>query len=117
MRFDGNGAGSPVYQPNSFGGAADDPAYREPPLRISGDADRWHHREGIEDYQQAGDLFRLMSDEEKTRLVGNIVAAMQGVPREIQLRQVRHFFQADSGYGEGIAKGLGINPDEIGKAS
>ena len=53
-----------------------------------------------------------MSAEEKTRLIGNIVGAMQGVPREIQVRQIRHFYKADPAYGEGVAKGLGVDAKE-----
>ena len=38
MRFDDNGGASVNYEPNSFGGPKADPAYNEPPLKISGDA-------------------------------------------------------------------------------
>lgn len=31
------------------------------------------------------------------------------VPREIQLRQICHFFRADPGYGSGVARALGID--------
>ncbi|NOQ78836.1 MAG: hypothetical protein GQ546_05495, partial [Gammaproteobacteria bacterium] len=33
---------------------------------------------------------------------------MQGVPHEIQQRQVLHFMKADPAYGVGVAKGLGM---------
>ena len=105
-RFDGNGGGAPVYQPNSLAGPADDAAYAEPPLRIDGDADRYSHRDGNDDYTQAGDLFRLMDGAAQQRLIDNIVGAMQGVPRDIQDRQVAHFSRADPAYGERVAKGL-----------
>lgn len=113
MRFDGNDGGAPNYQPNSFGGPVDDARYKEPPLKISGDADRYDHRAGNDDYTQAGNLYRLMSREERERLIGNIVAAMTGVPREIQLRQIVHFFRADPEYGAGVASGLGIRMAEV----
>lgn len=112
MRFDGNGGGSPNYQPNSFGGPVDDARYKEPPLRISGDADRYDHREGNDDYTQAGNLFRLMTEDQRAQLIGNIVAAMQGVPRQIQLRQIGHFLKADPAYGKAVAMGLEIDPNE-----
>jgi catalase len=108
MRADGNGGASPNYEPNSFGGPRPDPRYAEPPLKISGDADRYDHRVGNDDYTQAGDLFRLMKEDERERLISNIVASMQSVPREIQLRQIAHFTQADPAYGAGVAKGLGL---------
>ena len=113
MRFDGNGGAAPVYQPNSFGGPVDDAGYSEPPLRIDGDADRYDHRIGNDDYTQAGDLYRLMDEGAKARLVANIVGAMAGVPREIQIRQVAHFAKADPAYGEAIANGLSIDMADI----
>jgi len=38
------------YEPNSFGGAAQDERFAEPPLVISGDAARYNHRDGNDDY-------------------------------------------------------------------
>lgn len=109
MRFDGNGGGSVNYEPNSFGGPVEDPAFREPPLNISGDADRYDHREGNDDYTQAGDLFRLMTPEQQERLFGNIARAMDGVPEEIVRRQLEHFEKADPAYAAGVAKVLGLS--------
>lgn len=116
-RFDGNGAAAPVYQPNSFNAAVDDYAVQEPPLRINGDADRYDHREGNDDYSQAGDLYRLMTVEKQQELIDNLVAAMGDVPRDIQLRQIAHFMKADQEYGEGIAKGLGIETKAVSSAA
>jgi len=108
MRFDDNGGGAPNYEPNGFGGPVEDPRFREPPLTISGDADRYDHREGNDDYTQAGDLFRLMTVAQRGRLIANIVAHMASVPRDIQLRQIEHFRKADPDYGDGVAEGLGV---------
>ena len=107
-RFDGNAGSTVNYQPNSFDGPIDDPEYKEPPLKISGDADRYDHRAGNDDYTQAGDLFRLMNAEQKRQLIDNLVGAMQGVPEFIQLRQLQHFYKADPEYGKGVAAGLGV---------
>ncbi len=104
MRFDGNEGGKVNYEPNSFGGPVEDPRFKEPPLKISGDADRYDHREGNDDYSQAGDLFRLMSPAQRELLMDNIAAAMQGVPAEFLRRQIEHFRKADPAYGEGVAK-------------
>lgn len=108
MRFDGNGGACPVYQPNSFDGVGDAPQYAEPPLRIEGDADRHDHREGTDDYSQAGDLFRLMDADAQAVLIDNIVDAMTGTPQDIQKRMIEHFLKADPAYGAGIAEGLGL---------
>ena len=115
MRFDGNSGATPNYEPNSFGGPVQDPRFLEPPLHLSGDASRYDHRAENDDYTQAGDLFRLLSAPEQTRLIDNIVASMQSVPRPIQLRQIAHFLQADPAYGAGVARGLGIDVAPEGK--
>jgi catalase len=110
MRFDGNGGGAVNYEPNSLGGPRQDPTHREPPLKVSGEADRYDHRDGNDDTTQAGDLYRLMSEGERERLAGNIAEAMQGVPEEIQRRQIGHFAKADPAYGASVARRLGLDP-------
>ena len=108
MRADGNCGGEANYEPNGFGGPAQDPKFREPPLRISGDADRYDHREGNDDYSQAGNLFRLMTGEEQGRLMDNLARAMRAVPKDILRRQVAHFFRADPDYGAGMSRRVGV---------
>jgi catalase len=108
MRFDGNAGGDVNYEPNSRGGPVQDAAVKEPPLKISGDADRYDHRAGNDDYTQPGDLFRLMSAHQKDQLFSNIAAAMNGVPEAIVRRQLGHFAKADAGYAAGVAKALGL---------
>lgn len=111
MRGDGNHGGKLNYEPNSFNGPKEDKSVGEPPLKISGDADRYDHRKGNDDYTQPGKLFRLMNDDQKQQLFNNIAAAMQGVPQFIIDRQIEHFTKADEAYGAGVRKAL-----EIGKA-
>jgi catalase len=106
MRFDENGGGSVNYEPNSFGGPVEDRRFKEPPLRISGDADRYDHREDNDDYTQAGNLYRLMTDAERASLHVAIAGAMQGVPTEIVERQITHFAKADPAYAEGVRRAL-----------
>ncbi|MCM5559859.1 catalase [Pleomorphomonas sp. JP5] len=96
------------YEPNSFGGPREAPEFREPPLRISGDADRYDHRLGNDDYSQAGALFRLFDEGQRQRLFQNLAAAMAGVPMEIVERQLGHFEKADPAYAAGVRQALGI---------
>jgi len=107
MRFDGNGGGSVNYEPNSFDGPKQDARFKEPPLKISGDADRYDHREGNDDYTQAGNLYRLLPADEKARLHKAIANSMQGVPKEIIQRQLAHFEKADPAYAKGVRSALG----------
>jgi catalase len=104
MRFDGNDGGSVNYEPNSFGGPVANPQYQEPPLKIFGDADRYDHRVDNDDYTQAGNLFRLLPEDSKQRLFGNIADSMKGVPQFIIERQLAHFAKADQAYAEGVAQ-------------
>jgi catalase len=109
MRFDNPPGTDAYYEPNRFGGPKQDSLFAEPPLKISGDADRYNHREGNDDYSQAGDLFRLLPAEEKERLFKNIAETMQGVPEEIIRHQLTHFSKADPAYGAGVAKAVGLS--------
>jgi catalase len=112
MRFDFSKDVSPNYEPNSFGGPKECPAFAEPALKLEGDADRYNHRAGNDDYTQPGDLFRLLKADEQQRLVENIARHMTGVPREIQLRAICHFFRADPAYGLGVARALKLDISE-----
>jgi catalase len=108
MRFDNNCGGSVYYEPNSFGGPTEAPEHKQAAYPVSGLAESvaYDHNDH---YTQAGDLYRLMSEEERSRLVANIVAAMKPVEKEeIKLRQIQHFYKADPEYGTRIAKGLGL---------
>ena len=113
MRFDGNYGGAVNYEPNSMGGPVEDPKYLEPPLKISGDADRYNHREGNDDYTQPGNLFRLMNDSQKEQLFSNMAEAMQGVPQRIKVRQLVHLYKADPAYCRGVAQRLGLGMEQI----
>jgi catalase len=111
MRFDVPKATDAFYEPNSFRGPIENARFAEPPLKISGDADRYNHRDGNDDYTQPGNLFRLLPAEEKERLFTNIAGAMAGVPTEIVQRQLVHFHKADPAYAVGVAKALGVTSD------
>ena len=113
LRFDGNNGGAVNYEPNSMGGPVDDARYNEPPLKVSGDASRYDHRDGNDDYTQPGNLFRLMSDGQQQALFSNIAAAMAGVPERIVARQLAHFYRADRAYGRGVAELLDMDIEGI----
>ncbi len=106
MCFDNNGGGAVNYQPNSFDGPVEDASAKEPPLALAGQADRYDHRDGNDDFAQAGNLFRIMPKAAQDRLMDTIAGAMAGVPADIVERQLGYFRQADPAYGEGIAKRL-----------
>ena len=63
---------------------------------------------------QPGNLYRqVMTDQDRTNLVGNIVDHLGGAQKRIQLRQTALFFKADQDYGRRVAAGLGLEPAEV----
>jgi len=109
-RVDTNGGGAPNYNPSGLPGALhDQPELNESPFALAGAAAHYDHREDDDYYSQPGVLFRLFDAEQRKRLFANITEAMQGVPREIQERQVAHFTKADPEYGAGVAHALGLD--------
>ncbi|MGM0600416.1 MAG: catalase [Candidatus Rifleibacteriota bacterium] len=109
MRFDDNGGHGPNYEPNSFGGPAEAPEFKEPPLKIKGDADHYEQKRGVDDdYVQPGNLFRIMSPEQQKGLCENIAGSLKKVPVEIQKKMIEHFTRADEKYGDGVAKAIGM---------
>ncbi|UNK50294.1 catalase [Lysobacter sp. S4-A87] len=109
MRVDGNYGGTLHYEPNSYQQWQEQPEYREPPLKINGNADFWNFREDDADYyKQPGDLFRLMSREQQQVLFDNTARAMGDAPEFIKLRHIGNCSKADPAYGAGVAKALGL---------
>lgn len=76
-RMDGNYCGLPHYEPNSFHQWQEQPKYREPPLKITGEGDFWDFREDDDDYfTQPCLLFNLMSKQQKQILFENTARAL-----------------------------------------
>ena len=114
MRVDGNHGGKTSYEPNSFGEWKEQPDFKEPPLKVYGDAAHWDFREDDDDYfTQPGKLFNLMNDEQKELLFGNTARNLGDAPNEIKYRHIRHCYQADPAYGEGVAAALGFSMEDV----
>ncbi len=105
MRFFDNNEANPdaYYEPNSFDGPVESPEVAEPPLRISGDADRYNHRDGNDDYAQPRDLHdKVMNDAERARLYRNTAAHMHGVADDIIERALAQYARVSQAYADGI---------------
>ncbi|MFG1319320.1 catalase [Xanthobacter autotrophicus] len=100
------GSTDAYYEPNSFSGAKEDAKYAEPPLRISGDAERYNHRIGNDDFSQPRALFELFDAGQRARLFSNLAAGMYGIPQEIADRQIALFAQVHPEYGAGVRAAL-----------
>jgi catalase len=105
MNFMGQltGAADAYYEPNSMGGAVEDPTVAEPPLAVEGYAARQAHVQQMDDYTQPRALYEnVMDDAQRARLHGNLAASMVGVPMDIIERALGHFAQISPAYAEGI---------------
>ncbi|MCR6645218.1 MAG: catalase [Terricaulis sp.] len=106
-RVDGNYGSLPHYEPNSYGQWQEQPEFREPPLKIRGDADYWNFREDDADYfSQPAAFFRSMNDAQKQRLFDNTARALGDAPDFIKQRHVDNCTKADPAYGAGVAASL-----------
>lgn len=108
MRFDGNAGRLDNYEPNGFGGPVQDEAFAEPPLRISGDADRYDAHKGNDNFTQAGNLYRLFTEAQKDQITSVIAGTMKGIPEEILIPAIANFSLCDPDYGKRIAEKVGI---------
>lgn len=106
MRFDGNGGRTDNYEPNGFGGPVQNESLREPALPLSGDLDRYNSHKDNDDFTQAGNLYRILSEAEKDRLTTNLANAMRSIPEALQRQNIAHFTQCDPDYGTRITSKL-----------
>ena len=89
------------YYPNDRaeqGDPAPNPVYREPPLHLSKGAVTTYDQSDVDYYSQAGDLFRLMSTDQKRQLVNNIAGGLSQANASIQERMLAYLNKADPEY-------------------
>lgn len=114
MTVGDNGKDTPNYYPNSFGGPEPDPGMSEPPFDVSGQAARHPYIHPNDDFFQTGELYRrVMNDEDREHLVGNITTHLGNAQKRIQLRQSAIFYKADQEYGERVARGLDLDVNQV----
>ncbi len=110
MRTDGNYGSTIPYEPNSYGEWQQQPETKEPPLKITGNADIYNQREYDTNYfSQPGDLFRLMTPEQQKVLCENTARAMGDTELFIKHRHIYNCTQADEKYGMGVASAMNID--------
>ena len=109
VTFNGNGGSNKNYEPNSHSQLTPTLNKRHEmtsyPLR--GLAQRYKPSHPNDDFAQAGSLYsKVLNDQGRENLVGNLVGAMKGIPVAIQERQCRIWYKCNPQYGERVAAGL-----------
>ena len=102
-----NGGAAPNYDPVR----ADVPAaggfgHGDAGWPVDGNAGRYDTRATDDHFTQAGNLFRLLTDEGRRNLIANIAGSLGGADAATQDRQIGHFLKADPAYGQGVADAL-----------
>jgi catalase len=111
----GNGGAAPNYAPiDAVGKGGTGMGHGEQELPLEGNAGRFDFRGQEDDYTQPGNLFRLMTLEERRNLCDNLAGPLAQVTAEILARQLDQFDKADPAYGHGVRvalRRLGRNVD------
>ncbi|MFC8261503.1 catalase [Streptomyces sp. NPDC057291] len=97
------------YEPNSYAGPAQNDAALSAPLAVHGwtgtHAAPTHTKD--DNFFQAGELYRLMSEDEKGRLVANIAGGLSQVTRDDVIeKNLAHFHAADAEYGKHVEEAV-----------
>ncbi|MBL1261547.1 MAG: catalase [Thiotrichaceae bacterium] len=103
------GGGVNFYPNDSIAEGAPAPVIEalEPPMPIEGEA--WikaYDTQEDDNFTQAGNLYRLMSDDQKNQLTNNIAGALTHASESIKERMLAQFKAADANYAERVSKAL-----------
>lgn len=119
MRVDGNYGSTKGYEPNSFGLWKEQPEYEEPQMNLTGIIGKYEPKDDVTDdcFYQPGDLYRLMSPEQRTVLINNTATDMKSVSKSIKYRHAAHCYLADHEYGLGLAHAMDLNIERVKELS
>ena len=110
-----NYGSAPNYWPNTLPGTPKpNPAYSDPAWALgTAVVDRYDSTVGHDDYTQVRNLYALFDEGQRDRLTSRIAGGLGQARREVQLRQLCHFFRADPDYGTRVATKLGVDVDAV----
>ncbi|KVN06772.1 MULTISPECIES: catalase [unclassified Burkholderia] len=100
-------SGEVNYEPSHFSDVHADPQYRYSQLPLTGTTRQEPIRKR-QDFQQAGDFYRSLSDTDKAHLVRNLSGDLRQVTNERNRYTILSFlYRADPAYGTSVAQALG----------
>ncbi|MDQ0948680.1 catalase [Streptomyces phaeochromogenes] len=109
MAANSQGRAARNYEPNSYGGPAETGRPLSAPLAVNGHTGTYETPLHTKDdhFFQAGELYRLMSEEERSRLVANIAGGLSQVSRDDVIeKNLAHFHAADPEYGRRVEEAV-----------
>ena len=114
MRVDGNAGATKGYSPNSIGEwCTTDAAYVY--NATDGDSERYSMYDDVTDncFYQPGNLYRLMTEEQRRELISNTAEDMHTVTDNIKYRHATHCYLADIEYGTRLARAMMLNVNRV----
>lgn len=109
MASNAQGRAAKNYEPNSYDGPAETGRPLSAPIAVHGHTGTHEAPLHTKDdhFFQAGELYRLMSAEEKSRLIANIAGGLSQVSRDdVVEKNLAHFHAADPEYGRRVAEAV-----------
>ncbi|XP_072025965.1 catalase-like isoform X2 [Amphiura filiformis] len=101
-----NQTGAPNYFPNSFSGPQDDAKYAQHVFPLAGDVARYNTKDE-DNFTQPGSFWRdVLSQDDRTALVGNIAGHLKDAAEFIQKRAVKNFGECDAEFGKRLDEAL-----------
>jgi len=113
MRVDGNYGATKGYHPNSFDEWTEQKQYAEPALPIEGTVANHDPYVNDDCFYQAGDLYRLMTEDKRHILIKNTATNIAPVTDNIKYRHVAHCYLADKEYGKQLTEALNLKLDKV----
>ena len=102
------------YQPSSKATLKEDPQYKQSETTLKNVTITQKKITKTNDFAQAGDFYRSLSKQEQDNLIKNLKGDLgQVTDKNIQMKMIGYFYQADSDFGMRIAKELGFSQKDF----
>lgn len=97
------------YEPNSSSESPREAAsYVDSYAQLQGAAGR-QKIEKTDDFTQAGERFRSLSEQQQANLIANVTGELEQTNDDIRLRAICNFFRADRNFGMKLSQNLGVD--------
>jgi len=98
------------YQPSTKVPVKEDIKFRASKTRVDNMYITQQKITKTNDFQQAGEYYRSLSQQDKTNLIRNLAGDLgQVTDKEIQKKMITYFYRADREYGMAVAEALGFS--------
>ena len=105
------------YQPSAQSGLKEDPAYKYSESKFVNTATVQQKISKPNDFAQAGEFYRSLSETDKEHLIKNLAADLgQVTEKQVKLIMVGYFYRADADYGKRLATALNLTREEVENA-